>query len=119
MTKIGTVPIATRYAEDLASTRACYTDVVGQEVVYRDDSEMSVRSSKPIRSFTIGVPESGLADLHERLARARWETQPAGGAEGYGVSSTWVHELAEYWKSTYDGRVWEDRLNQHPADRGW
>ena len=36
------------------------------------------------------------------------------GAEGYGVSSTWVHELAEYWKSTYDGRVWEDRLNQHP-----
>ncbi len=37
MTKIGTVPIATRYAEDLASTRACYTDVVGQEVVYRDD----------------------------------------------------------------------------------
>ena len=37
MTKIGTVPIATRYAEDLASTRACYTEVVGQEVVYRDD----------------------------------------------------------------------------------
>jgi hypothetical protein len=82
-------------------------------------SEMSVRSSKPIRPFTIGVPESGLADLRERLARARWETQPAGGAEGYGVSSTWVHELAEYWKSTYDWRVWEDRLNQRPADRGW
>ena len=37
MTKIGTVPIATRYAEDLASKRACYTDAVGQEVVYRDD----------------------------------------------------------------------------------
>jgi hypothetical protein len=43
---------------------------------------MSVRSSKPIRPFTIGVPESGLADLRERLARARWEPEPAGGAEG-------------------------------------
>ena len=77
-------------------------------------TEMSVRSSEPIRPFTISVPESGLADLRERLASARLAPEPVGGAEGYGVSSTWLHELAEYWKSTYDWRVWEDRLNQHP-----
>lgn len=64
--------------------------------------------------FTISVPDSQLADLRERLAKARWAPEPVGGADGYGASLAWVRELVEYWRSGYDWSIWENRLNQHP-----
>jgi hypothetical protein len=71
-------------------------------------------SSDKILPFAISVPDSELADLRERLTKARWAAEPIGGAEGYGASRAWVTELVEYWRNAYDWRVWEQRLNQHP-----
>jgi epoxide hydrolase len=75
---------------------------------------MSTGPASEILPFTINVPESQLADLRQRLAGARWAHEPSGGAQGYGASRTWVKELAEYWRSAYDWRIWEARLNQYP-----
>jgi hypothetical protein len=67
-----------------------------------------------IRPYRIEIPQSDLDDLHDRLARARW-TDPAPGEEdGYGVGLGYVRRLAEYWRTGYDWRAWEARLNAHP-----
>ena len=67
-----------------------------------------------IAPFTIRVPDGDLADLHGRLAKARWASEPAGTDERYGVSRTWLRKLVEYWTTTYDWRRWEERLNRYP-----
>jgi pimeloyl-ACP methyl ester carboxylesterase len=64
--------------------------------------------------FRIAVPGSELTDLRDRLARVRWGSEPRGGADGYGVSLSFVRDLAEYWLDRYDWRVWEARLNEYP-----
>jgi pimeloyl-ACP methyl ester carboxylesterase len=75
---------------------------------------MSAAQAHEILPFTIDVAESELVDLRERLTRARWAHEPIGGGQGYGASRAWVQERAEYWRSAYDWRVWEARLNQYP-----
>jgi epoxide hydrolase len=77
-------------------------------------NDMNEGHSEEIVSFTIAVPEGELADLRDRLAKVRWAPEPVGGAEGYGVSCTWMQELVEYWRSAYDWRAWETRLNGYP-----
>lgn len=66
-----------------------------------------------IAPFTIRVPDSDLADLRGRLAKARWAPEPAGGGERYGVSRVWMQEFVEYWTHTYDWRRREERLNRY------
>lgn len=76
-----------------------------------------------IKRFQINVPQAELDDLADRLARVRW-TDPApgdGGGDGdgadgasYGVGLGEVRRLAEYWRSGYDWRTWESRLNELP-----
>ncbi|WP_262282848.1 epoxide hydrolase family protein [Micromonospora sp. MA102] len=77
--------------------------------------------------FRIDVPQADLDDLADRLARTRWAEElpadpeaaaaPAGpvppGWE-YGVPLSWVRRLAERWRTTYDWREWEARLNAYP-----
>ncbi|GAA1108907.1 epoxide hydrolase family protein [Nocardiopsis composta] len=66
-----------------------------------------------IRPYRVAIPDEDLADLRDRLARARWAPEPAGG-KGYGVPTARVRELAEYWRDRYDWRAWEARLNEYP-----
>src|SRR5690348_2841928 len=65
-----------------------------------------------IRPYRIDIPQSDLDDLHDRLARTRW-TDPAPG-DGYGVDLGYVRRLAEHWRTGYDWRAWEARLNAYP-----
>jgi pimeloyl-ACP methyl ester carboxylesterase len=67
-----------------------------------------------IRPFTIDIPQADLDDLRERLARTRWTNELPGVGEDYGVPLALVQELVDYWRSGYDWRVWEARLNAHP-----
>jgi pimeloyl-ACP methyl ester carboxylesterase len=66
------------------------------------------------RPFRIEVPEADLDDLRQRLARTRWPEQPPGMGWDYGVPLDYLRELAEYWRSGYDWRKHEARLNQFP-----
>jgi len=62
--------------------------------------------------FTVSVPEPVLTDLRDRLARTRWPDEIPGAGWDYGVSLTYLKELAEYWRTGFDWRVHESRLNE-------
>ena len=76
---------------------------VNQPATAPNDSE--------IHEFRIDIPQSALDDLHERLARANWPDELPGTGGDYGVSLDYVRRLAEYWRTGYDWRQWESRLN--------
>jgi pimeloyl-ACP methyl ester carboxylesterase len=64
-----------------------------------------------IRPFRIDIAQAELDDLRERLARTRWPDQVPGAGWDYGIALADVQELAEYWRTAYDWRVHEARLN--------
>lgn len=70
--------------------------------------------SNEIRPFRIDVPQADLDDLHTRLAMARWPGQLPGYDWSRGVPVTYLKELAEYWRTGYDWRAQEARLNEFP-----
>jgi pimeloyl-ACP methyl ester carboxylesterase len=72
------------------------------------------RSDTEIRPFRIEVPQADLDDLRDRLARTRWPDELPGDDWSTGVPVAWLRELAEYWRSGYDWRAAEARLNQVP-----
>jgi microsomal epoxide hydrolase len=61
--------------------------------------------------FTLHVPDSAIADLRERLARTRWPDEPPLEAWSTGTSVAYAKALADYWRSGFDWRAWEARLN--------
>jgi pimeloyl-ACP methyl ester carboxylesterase len=67
-----------------------------------------------VNSFEINIPQSALDDLQERLARTRWPDALPGVEWNYGVPLDYVKNLADYWRSGYDWRKWEAKLNQYP-----
>jgi epoxide hydrolase len=67
-----------------------------------------------IEEFLIDVAQADLDDLRDRLARTRWPDQLPGAGWDYGIALDDVRELAEYWRTGYDWRVHERRLNSFP-----
>ncbi|HYW24601.1 MAG TPA: epoxide hydrolase [Terriglobales bacterium] len=67
-----------------------------------------------IQPFRIDVPEADLEDLADRLARTRWPDEVPGTGWTYGVPLGYLRDLAEYWRTTYEWRVHEARLNAFP-----
>ncbi len=61
--------------------------------------------------FRIEIPQADLDDLRDRLARTRWPDQIPGVGWDYGIPLEYVRDLAEYWRTGYDWRVHEARLN--------
>ena len=68
----------------------------------------------PIRPFTIEIPQRDLDDLRERLARTRWPDELPGVGWERGVPRRYLRELAEHWRTAYDWRRHEARLNGLP-----
>jgi pimeloyl-ACP methyl ester carboxylesterase len=67
-----------------------------------------------IQPFRIAIPQSDLDDLRDRLARTRWPSELPGVGWSRGVPLDYLKELAEYWRTAYDWRVHEARLNAFP-----
>lgn len=67
-----------------------------------------------LRPFQIDIPEAELDDLRTRLDRVRWAEELPGAGWDYGVPVAYVKELVEYWRTAYDWRAWEARLNRYP-----
>ncbi|GAB4199500.1 MAG: epoxide hydrolase [Roseiflexaceae bacterium] len=67
-----------------------------------------------IQRFTIAIPQADLDDLQDRLARTRWPDELPGVGWSYGVPLGYLKELVQYWRTSYDWRAWEARLNQYP-----
>jgi len=71
-------------------------------------------TNSDLRPFRIDIPQAELDDLADRLARIRWTNELPGVGADYGVSVEYVRNLVEYWKSGYDWRAAEARLNEYP-----
>ncbi len=67
-----------------------------------------------IRPFRIEIPQADLDDLRDRLARTRWPNELPGVGWSYGVPLAFVQGLIERWRTAYDWRAWEARLNAFP-----
>lgn len=65
-----------------------------------------------IRPFKIHIEDTVLEDLGERLTRARFPDQIEESGWDYGTNVAYLQELVEYWKTDYDWREHEERLNQ-------
>ena len=65
-----------------------------------------------IEPFVIDVPEEVLADLRERLARARLPDEPEGVGWQLGMNQAYLQQLIEYWRDEFDWRAQERRLNE-------
>jgi pimeloyl-ACP methyl ester carboxylesterase len=64
--------------------------------------------------FRVDVRQDELDDLQTRLKRTRFTDEIAGSGPAYGVSVERVERLVEYWRTGYDWRSWEARLNRYP-----
>jgi pimeloyl-ACP methyl ester carboxylesterase len=62
--------------------------------------------------FRIDVPQEDLDELAFRLARTRWPDELPGVGWSYGVSKQYLTELVDYWRTGYDWRAHEARLNE-------
>lgn len=67
-----------------------------------------------IKPFRIDIPQADLDDLADRLARTRWPNEVAGAGWDYGFPLARLKELAEHWRTTYDWREHEAKLNELP-----
>ncbi len=67
-----------------------------------------------IHPFRINVPQADLDDLRSRLAATRWPSELPGVGWSRGVPVSYLKELAEYWRTSYDWRKHEAALNEHP-----
>jgi hypothetical protein len=68
-----------------------------------------------IHPFRIDIPQDQLDDLHDRLARTRWPDELPGVGWDYGVNKDYLMTLAEHWRTGYDWRPHEARLNEVPV----
>ncbi|MET0546108.1 MAG: epoxide hydrolase family protein [Caulobacterales bacterium] len=67
--------------------------------------------SDAITSFTLAVPQSDIDDLYYRLDRARWPEKEAVADWSQGAPLEKVKALCSYWRTKYDWRRIEARLN--------
>nr|WP_218579552.1 epoxide hydrolase family protein [Phytohabitans houttuyneae] len=64
--------------------------------------------------YRVEIPEERLDDLRARLAATRWPVPLPGDGWDTGVPVAWLRDLAEHWRTGYDWRAAEAKLNAHP-----
>jgi hypothetical protein len=67
-----------------------------------------------IETFRIAIPDADLDDLRNRLAGARWPAGLPGTGWTRGVPLDHLRELADHWRTGFDWRAQEARLNAYP-----
>jgi pimeloyl-ACP methyl ester carboxylesterase len=67
-----------------------------------------------MENFRVEIPQAQLDDLHRRLDTIRWPDPLPGTGWERGVPTGYLRELVEYWRTSYDWRAAEARLNELP-----
>src|SRR5690242_18721802 len=67
-----------------------------------------------VRPFQLHVSDAELDDLRSRLARARWPDELPGSGAEYGAALAFVRDTAESWRTAFDWRAQEARINAVP-----
>ncbi|WP_435592488.1 epoxide hydrolase family protein [Nocardia sp. bgisy118] len=71
-------------------------------------------TEQDIRPFRIEIPQAQLDQLHTRLADTLWPEELPGVGWDKGMPVSYLKPLAEYWRTGYDWRAVEARLNELP-----
>jgi pimeloyl-ACP methyl ester carboxylesterase len=71
-------------------------------------------NAKTIDPFRIDISHGELTEPRERLARTRWPVELSGVGWSRGVPVGYLRNLAEYWRTSYDWRKQEAKINQYP-----
>ena len=64
------------------------------------------------RTFRCEVPAHAVADLHERIDRARWPDQINDDAWSYGTELNYLRELVDHWRHGFDWSRAQADINQ-------
>src|SRR6516165_2002506 len=64
--------------------------------------------------FTLNVPDEAIADLRQRLGRTRYPDQAPGEPWAYGTDVGFLRQLVDCWRTAFDWRAEEARLNGFP-----
>ena len=64
--------------------------------------------------FALHVSESDIDDLRARLAKTRLPDQAPDAPWAYGTDVGYLRGLLEHWRTKFDWRAWEARLNSFP-----
>ncbi|MFF7354211.1 MULTISPECIES: epoxide hydrolase family protein [Streptomyces] len=73
--------------------------------------------SRDVTPFHVAFDEADLTDLRDRLSRTRWPEPQTVDDWSQGVPLAYLRELAEHWRTAYDWRPAEARLNAVPQFR--
>jgi pimeloyl-ACP methyl ester carboxylesterase len=74
-------------------------------------------SPSPLEPYRIAVPSEQLDRLQRRLADARWPERETVDDWSQGVPLEVVQDLCAHWRTRYDWRATEDRLNRRLQHR--
>src|SRR5450755_1730032 len=89
-------------------------DDSAQTIAPQPAAQPRTASDASIRPYRISVPQAGIDDLRERLARTRWARDLPGTGWERGVPPGYLRELAACWAEEYDWRAHEAALNALP-----
>ena len=67
-----------------------------------------------VRPFTIAITDDQLDDLNRRLRHTRWPDAVEDKTWADGTDLAFLHRLTEYWRTDFDWRAQETRLNGLP-----
>lgn len=67
-----------------------------------------------IRPFRIAVPQAQLDDLNRRLEATRWPERETVSDASQGARLENIQALVAYWRTAYDWRKLEARINRYP-----
>jgi epoxide hydrolase len=73
--------------------------------------------SEEITPFSIAIADEVIADLTARLAKTRWPNRETVEDWSQGIPLAYVQEVCEYWRTSYDWREREAKLNRFPQFR--
>ncbi|UHA71880.1 epoxide hydrolase family protein [Paenibacillus sp. 481] len=79
-----------------------------------NSTSITADGNTEIHPFRIDIPQADIEDLQYRLARTRWSSELLGLGWCRGVPVDYLKELAEYWRSEYNWREHEAKLNAYP-----
>jgi pimeloyl-ACP methyl ester carboxylesterase len=65
-----------------------------------------------VAPYHIHVADEILHDLYERLKLTRWPDEVQGARWEYGVNLAYIKDLVEYWRTGFDWRAQEQKINQ-------
>lgn len=68
--------------------------------------------SNSVEPFKVAVPDEVLADLRTRLDRTRFPDEVPGTGWEYGANLAYLREVVDYWRTRYDWRANEARINR-------